>query len=347
MHYILVSLFVLSSINLVIGSNNVLDRFNEWVEKHNFKFKSNNHILHILGNWLSNDEYINNINLKNLPFRLGHNAYSGYSLNEFSDLMSFDSNKNSFNNIQGIEDFYLNNSNKLLSLPSSVDWRDQNLVNPVKDQGQCGSCWSFSTIQALESASAIKYGKLYSLSEQQLVDCDNLQNGGKDHGCNGGLMDNAFTWISKNNGVCSELDYPYISGTTKTSSTCKKCTNQPNTDVIKFIDIQQKSDLALMTVLAEQPVSIAIEADQRAFQLYASGVFTETCGTTLDHGVGLVGYGTLNGVEYYILRNSWGTTWGLNGYMLIGRGNDPKTGKTYNNGAGQCGLLMEASYPVV
>ena len=103
----------------------------------------------------------------------------------------------------------------------------------------------------------------------------------------------------------------------------------------------------ILTALEKQPVSIAIEADQRAFQLYASGVFTGSCGTTLDHGVGLVGYGNLNGIDYYILRNSWGESWGLNGYMLIGKGNDPATGKPYNNGAGQCGLLMEGSYPIV
>jgi len=271
---------------------------------------------------------------------LDHNAYSGYSFEEFRQIMNFENNKEI---IETNVNNSLDNFKYVKYNLESIDWRDEDVVNSVKDQGQCGSCWSFSTVQALESASAIKYGKLYDLSEQELVDCDNISNGGKDHGCNGGLMNNAFTWINKNNGICSEIDYPYISGITKTTGTCTKtCKNQDNTDIIKFINIDSNSDNAMMGAISLQPVSIAIEADQRDFQLYSSGIFTGTCGTNLDHGVGLVGYGT----DYYILRNSWGSSWGLNGYMLIGKGNDP-TGKPYNNGAGQCGLLMEGSYPVV
>jgi C1A family cysteine protease len=103
----------------------------------------------------------------------------------------------------------------------------------------------------------------------------------------------------------------------------------------------------MMTALSKTVVTIAIEGDQSSFQLYKSGVFTGACGTTLDHAVALVGYGTTNGLDYYILRNSWGQSWAMGGYMLIGKGNDPATGKPYNNGAGQCGLLMEGSYPVM
>ena len=251
--------------------------------------------------------------------------------------MNFDFNRKLIKDIKSNNTINLtNNSN----IPLSIDWRLYDVVNPIKDQGQCGSCWSFSTIQALESASAIKYGKLYTLSEQELVDCDNIH----DHGCNGGLMNNAFSWISKNNGICSSTDYPYISGTTKVSSKCQKsCKNQPNTDIINYIDIPINSDSAMMTALAQQPISIAIEADQRSFQLYSSGIFTATCGTNIDHGVGLVGYTS----DYYILRNSWGASWGINGYMLIGKGIDPSTNKAYNDGAGQCGLLTSGSYPVL
>jgi len=323
-------------------SNEIIERFDNWIDNHDIKVYGDEHLVHIFQNWINNDKYINMKNSLNLSYKLDHNSYSGYSFEEFRQIMNFENN----NDI--IETTYVNKSLENFKYTKnnleSVDWRNEGAVNPVKDQGQCGSCWSFSAIQALESASAIKYGKLYDLSEQELVDCDNISNGGRDHGCSGGLMNNAFTWINKNNGICSEIDYPYISGITKIPNTCvKTCINQDNTDIIKFINIDPNSDTAMMGAISLQPVSIAIEADQRDFQLYSSGIFTGTCGTNLDHGVGLVGYGT----DYYILRNSWGSSWGLNGYMLIGKGNDPNTGKPYNNGAGQCGLLMEGSYPIV
>ena len=227
-------------------------------------------------------------------------------------------------------------------LPESVNWVSKGAVTPVKDQGQCGSCWSFSTTGALEGAYYITYGTLPSFSEQQLVDCDNFRNGGKDLGCNGGLMDNAFTWIADNDGLCSETDYPYVSGETKKSGTCQKtCTPVANSKISEFVDIVKSSDNEMMQALSKQPVSIAIEADQREFQLYKSGVFTGTCGTQLDHGVLLVGYGAENSADYYLVKNSWSTTWGDNGYIKLGRG------KQYNNGDGQCGLLLQGSFPLL
>jgi hypothetical protein len=327
---------------LILGVNNTiseymrLTRFNNWIEEHNFHIFNENHLVHVFENWVNNDKFIDQTNSEGLPYKLGHNAYSGYSFDEFREIMSFDFNRNLISSLKTNDSI----DTIKLPVPLSVDWRYQGVVNTIKDQGQCGSCWSFSTIQALESASAIKYGKLYSLSEQELVDCDNFIN----HGCNGGLMDNAFTWIDKKNGICSDTDYPYVSGVTKTAGMCQKtCKNQPNTDIIKYIDIIPNSDIEMMSALAQQPISVAIEADQREFQLYSSGIFTGTCGTNIDHGVGLVGYSD----DYYILRNSWGKSWGTNGYMMIGKGNDPVTGKPYNNGAGQCGLLTTGSYPIV
>jgi len=226
------------------------------------------------------------------------------------------------------------------SIPVSVDWRNKNAVTPVKDQGQCGSCWSFSTTGALEGIYSIQTGKLVSFSEQQLVDCDNLKHGGKDHGCNGGLMDNAFSWIQKNGGLCSEETYPYISQSGDTQACETTCSVVPKSQIQSWVDVQP-TDQALMTAIAQQPVSIAIEADQRDFQLYESGVFTGKCGTTLDHGVLVVGYGTENNNDFYLVKNSWGTTWGDQGYIKLGRG------PQYNDGQGQCGILLEASYPVL
>jgi C1A family cysteine protease len=324
-----------------VSNATIISRFDDWLTEHNIRFLNENERTHIFNNWASNDAFIEFTNKQHLSYTLGHNAYSGMDSNEFSNLMEFSNNRylireNLFNN-----DSYTNIISDY-SLPLSVDWRTQGVVNPIRDQGQCGSCWSFSTIQSVESASAIKYGKLLQLSEQQLVDCDNFKNGGSDHGCSGGLMDNAFTWIGKNDGSCSSTDYPYVSGSTMTAGSCQKCTVESNTKVAKFIDIVASSDASMMTAISMQPVSIAIEADQRAFQLYSSGVFDESCGANLDHGVGLVGYGsTEDGKDYYILRNSWGTTWGDKGYMYLARGS------SFNGGQGQCGALLMGSYPVI
>jgi C1A family cysteine protease len=227
-------------------------------------------------------------------------------------------------------------------LPPTVDWVDAGAVTPVKNQGQCGSCWSFSTTGALEGAYFIKDGTLESFSEQQLVSCDNRKGGGKDMGCNGGLMDSAFAWIEGNGGLCAEEDYEYTSGTTQSSGSCiTGCKNVQGSKVQSFVDVPAASDADMMMALTKQPVSIAIQADQKDFQLYSSGVFSGECGTSLDHGVLTVGYGTMDGEDYYRVKNSWGETWGKGGYIYLGRGSQ------YNNGAGQCGMLMQASYPVV
>jgi C1A family cysteine protease len=280
--------------------------------------------------------FIEEVNRKNLSFTLGHNQFSGMNETEYVSWVRGGVAKPEITHVY--ENAFSVDS---AVVPESVDWTLKGAVTPVKDQGQCGSCWSFSTTGALEGAYAIKMNTLESFSEQQLVDCDTIGNGGRDHGCNGGLMDNAFNWIAKNNGLCSEADYPYVSGKTMTAGTCNKsCKLVAGSDIIKYVDVDT-TDLALTSSVAQQPVSVAIEADEREFQLYKSGVLTGKCGTNLDHGVLVVGYGTESGLDYYKIKNSWSTSWGENGYIRIGRG------QQYNGGNGQCGVLLEASYPVV
>jgi len=218
-----------------------------------------------------------------------------------------------------------------VDIPTSIDWTTKGAVTPVKNQGQCGSCWAFSTTGSTEGVNAVNGKGLVSLSEQQLVDCSGSYG---NEGCNGGLMDNAFQYIIANGGLCTEAAYPYTAtdGTCKTS--CKKTTT-----IKGYKDVTSDSDASLAAAVAQQPVSVAIEADQSSFQLYSGGVMTAACGTNLDHGVLAVGYGTASGVEYWKVKNSWGASWGEAGYIRLGRGSQ------YNGGAGQCGIYSEPSYP--
>jgi len=221
------------------------------------------------------------------------------------------------------------------ALPDSVDWVSGGLVTEVKDQGQCGSCWSFSATGALEGAWAKAGNALQSFAPQEFVDCDIFRNGGTDMGCNGGLMDSAFKWAMKQPGLCKWESYPYVSGTTKSSGTCSDSKCNTELGVPKgYTDVQKNSEDALKSALAQQPVSIAIEADQASFQLYKSGVFSGDCGAKLDHGVLAVGYGNdaTTGEPFWNVKNSWGNGWGEAGYIRFTRN------AIAGQPEGQCGL---------
>jgi len=223
---------------------------------------------------------------------------------------------------------------------SEVDWVEKGAVTPVKNQGQCGSCWSFSTTGGVEGRSFVNKGVLVSLSEQELVDCDT-----RDNGCGGGLMDYGFRYIEENNGLCATTEYPYVSGSTQKRGKCNKSQCDRRWDAItNYVDVPRNDQAALESALCDGPVSIAIEADQSTFQFYSGGVLTaDGCGKQLDHGVLLVGMGYDSQVnsEYWKVKNSWGSHWGEDGYIRMCR----NCGK--NSGAGQCGLMQSASYPVV
>ena len=177
----------------------------------------------------------------------------------------------------------------------------------------------------------MKTGTLISLAEQELVDCDTK---GVDQGCEGGLMDDAFKFIIKNGGLTTEAQYPYKGA----DGTCnaKAAANHAAT-ITGYEDVPANNEQALKNAVANQPVSVAIDASGSDFQFYKSGVFTGSCGTELDHGVTAVGYGVSDGTKYWLVKNSWGTEWGEEGYIRMQR--DVAAAE------GLCGIAMQASYP--
>ena len=252
-------------------------------------------------------------------FTVGHNQFSTWTDSEYKRILGY---KPWSQNVIEVEDG--------VPTADSVNWVTAGAVTGVKNQGSCGSCWSFSSTGAMEGAWFIKSGNLLSLSEQELVDCDHLGS----NGCNGGSMEGAFEWY-KSNKTELESDYGY----TAKNGTCKETSYTGQFNSTGYKTVTANSSSALMASIQTGPTSVAIEADKRTFQSYTSGILNSSlCGTSLDHGVLAVGYGTENGQAYYLVKNSWGTSWGDNGYVKIANNGD---------GAGICGIQMAAVRPTV
>ena len=216
--------------------------------------------------------------------------------------------------------------------PTSIDWRIKGAVTAVKDQGECGSCWAFSATGALEGMQFIKTKKLPNLSEQNLMDCTN---GYGNLGCDGGSSAYAFEYVRDNRGINTQQSYPY---TVTNGATCNYKSQSIGATCSGLVDLPEGDEASLLAAVGTKgPVSVALDTSSPEFRSYADGVYTDSACTTtnLDHGMLVVGYGVYRNVPVWLLKNSWGTSWGVNGYMYLAR-----------NAGNMCGVASMASYPL-
>ncbi|KAJ4955514.1 hypothetical protein NE237_012297 [Protea cynaroides] len=302
----------------------MVDRHEQWMAQYERVYKDAQEKEKRFLTFKNNVEFIESFNKAgDKPFKLSINQFADLDHDEFkatrTGYMNF-TRKNSSSNTE----FRYN-----LDVPTSMDWRKKGAVTPIKNQGGCGCCWAFSAVAAVEGMTKIKTGQLVSLSEQELVDCDSTN-----YGCNGGSMDEAYQFILQNGGLTTESNYPYE----EMDGTCNEETTADHEAIITgYKDVPPSNEQQLLMAVAYQPVSVAIEGSGDAFKSYSSGIFTGDCGTNLDHAVTVIGYGEEDGTKYWLVKNSWGTDWGENGYMRIQRDVPEKEGL--------CGLAMQASYP--
>ncbi|XP_060702533.1 procathepsin L-like [Hemiscyllium ocellatum] len=305
------------------------DGWNNWKSFHNKQYEEHEKDYRRLV-WEDNRRYIEQHNLEHAmgkhTFAVGMNQFGDRTFDEFRQLLS----ASSINKAEKMTSKVFTGQQNI-QLPSTVDWRPKGYVTSVKDQGQCGSCWAFSTTGVLEGQVFNKTGKLISLSEQYLMDCSRAVGNA---GCNGGSVLAGFLFI-KERGITSEQSYPYTAkdgnctfNQSDIVATCKGSQRIPSGSEV---------DLAA-AVATVGPISAGIDAEHRSFMLYKSGIFYEPrCSTTkLDHGILVVGYGTENQKPFWIVKNSWGASWGNRGYVHMAKDMD-------NN----CGIASNAVYPEV
>jgi len=318
--------------------------FEQWAQEHGKVYASWIEREYRQGVWTKNMNKILNHNLKYVKgektYEMGMNEHGDLTFEEFRKHKSCMRGK-SFNATdfgKKMPKVHYNGSTFLppvvnYTLPKQLDFRKLGYVTKVKNQGQCGSCWAFSTTGALEGQIFRKTGKLPALSEQQLVDCAGRFGNA---GCDGGLMDSAFLYIMSKKGLMSEKSYPY----TAEDGECQYDQTKVVASVAGYIDIPEgKENMLTLALASNGPIAVAIDASQDSFQFYKSGVYNEPdCSSEeLDHGVLAVGYGvSAKGTPYYLVKNSWGPSWGMGGYIQMTR-----------NGKNQCGIASSASFPLV
>jgi len=339
-------------------STEVHSKFQQWKEKFDREYESIKEEALRKLIWIENHAHIetHNDQLPTPSYTLGHNDFSDITNDEFKQRFFlgeyspgiFEAKGRSDGSIfpltsqqrklRGPEDDVLQDDTEddddsdtqpVEDVPESKDWNDEGAVSPVKNQWFCGSCWAFSAVGAIEGARAIATGNLTELSVQQLIDCDKT-----DLGCGGGLMNNAFQYDEDSGGLCSYEAYPYALHQHWFSGCARYlpyCTPVSHSTVSKFVNVTETED-DLKAAIATQPVSVAVSAGTSDWQFYRNGVFSGGCDDEIDHGVLAVAYGhyepaldpnahmNATAMDYFTIKNSWGTTWGEKGFIKLGRG---------------------------
>jgi len=313
--------------------DSVEEKFKQFIQKHSKQYANK-------------EEFVRRLEIfKNtLNFIEEHNSNPKkthtVALNHFADMTDEEFKSNIIPKVKRPLDNKATSAHQIsgLTLPPTVDWRQQGAVNPVKDQGVCGSCFAFGSTGSLEGVYKIASGKLVSLSEQQIVDCAWSTEGGEGgvQGCNGGYASAVYQWMINNGGVATESSYPYL----MQNGFCKANDHSSGVVVKGYVNVTS-GEASLQDAIANKgPVAVAIDASHPPFRYYLSGVYYQPdCKNDiddLDHEVLAVGYGTLQGQDYWLVKNSWSTYWGDAGYVMMARNKN-------NN----CGIATQANYPIV
>jgi len=330
MKAVLAIVFVLA---LTVSSQNVLreyqDAFESFKTEYGKTYQTEIEEVYRFAVFKQNLDFVNNWDASIRGFSVKMNSFGDLTTAEFASM--YNGLKNATRSKEQ-KRWFVPPTGQVLA--DTVDWRQKGAVTPIKNQGQCGSCWSFSATGSMEGAYFLAGNSLVSLSEQNLVDCSVAEG---NQGCKGGWMDQAFEYVIKNHGIDTEASYRY---TATGPNACKFSSTNVGATISSYHDIPEGSESALQAAANQQPVSVAIDASHQSFQFYNGGIYYEAqCSrTNLDHGVLVVGYGSNGGSQgdYWIVKNSWGTSWGTQGYINMARNRN-------NN----CGIATAASYPVV
>ncbi|XP_020268788.1 senescence-specific cysteine protease SAG39-like [Asparagus officinalis] len=324
---------------LILVSSALAEKFNvemsvrheKWMAEHRRVYKDDFEKEIRYKIFKQNVEYIESVNKQgDRKYKLGVNKFADLTNEEFMASHTGFVRENEPEHKMITSEFRYAN---LSDVPNSMDWRMEGAVTDVKDQKTCGCCWAFSAVAAIEGIHQIKTGELTSLSEQQLVDCDV---NGNDHGCSGGLMSNAFEFVIANGGLTTESNYPYDDQSD--INTCNPAT--PAATITGYESVPPNDEASLLKAVSRQPVSAGIDGSGNEFMFFAgSGVFDGPCGDNVHHAVTVVGYGVeSDGTKYWLVKNSWGPSWGENGFGKIQR--------DVGDAEGLCGIAMYATYPV-
>ncbi|XP_021292413.1 zingipain-2-like [Herrania umbratica] len=312
-----------------IDEPSIAYKHEQWMATYGRKYESKSEKEKRFNIFKDNLEYIESFNKAgNRSYKLGINEFADMTHDEF--LAAHSGYKMPHNPTTSISTSF--RYENFSEVPTNLDWREKGAVTAIKYQGTCGCCWAFSAVAAIEGIIQITTGNLISLSEQQLLDCSTNGN----RGCNGGWMMNAFEYVMQNKGITKEETYPYqaIQGTCDMEKAAAQVV-----DISSYEMVPANDEEALLKAVTNQPVSVAIDGSGLDFQQYKTGVFDGNCGTSLTHAVTIIGYGTNEeGKNYWLIKNSWGESWGENGYMKIQR--------DVNTPGGLCGIAMKASYPI-